>query len=112
MFIKSKKRTYTPIGIVELKFRSIPERLQQGGYGFVGKADISFTSYALNEDELKVLREQIQKDDIVDVFSLIEGATAESLGELKKDIDEFLGNEKPEEKENVNEKEEDINPFT
>lgn len=109
---KKQVRTYTPILIVEISFRSVPDRAEQrGGYGFRGKAKINFTSFALNDDELQVLKEQIDKDDVSDVFELIEGATEKSLGELKTDIEELLG-EKEEKEEEKNKENEDTNPFT
>ncbi|MEK6855710.1 MAG: hypothetical protein AABX66_00980 [Nanoarchaeota archaeon] len=107
--VKEKKvRTYHQIVLVEFNFRTIPERTQQG-YGFRGRVDITFTSYALNDDEIKLLRKQIEKDDINDVLGLIEGATTESLSQLQLDIDSFLGSTKEEEKE---EEKEDTNPFS
>jgi len=110
-FKRLKLRKYIPFIVVEFKFRSSPDRTdQRGGYGFRGKADIVFTSYALNEDELKILKEQLEKDDLGDVLTLIEGATTESLEKIQKDIDEFLEEKKPEEEKE--EKFQDTNPFT
>lgn len=110
MFKNITARKYSPIIIVEITFRSAPERNQQGGYGFRGKTEITFTSYALNEDELKILRKQLEEDDLNDAMNLIEGATTESLEQLKLDIDEFLD-------EKINEKKKkessfDENPFS
>lgn len=108
---KSKQdRSYVPILIVELKFRSIPERTQQGGYGFRGKVDIEFTSYALNDEELDLLRKSIEQDDLGDVLQLIDGITKDSLEHLKEDIDKYLGETKDEKKEKK--EHEDTNPFT
>ena len=107
-FAKMKLRNYHPITMVEFKFRSATDRIQQqGGYGFRGKADVTFTSFALNDDELQVLREQIEEDDFGDVYKMIEGATDESLGYLKDDLDLLLG-----EKEEEKEESEDVNPFS
>ncbi|MFH1425367.1 MAG: hypothetical protein ABIG28_01390 [archaeon] len=109
VYEKLKLRKYTPLTIIEFNFRSVPDREQQGGHNFRGKAEVSFTSFALNEDEMKILKEQIEKDDFGDVYKMIEGATDESLGQLKDDLDEFLG-EKDKQKEEK--KEEDTNPFS
>src|SRR3989344_3767152 len=107
--IEDKKiRTYCPLAVVDLKFRSIPDRSdQRGGYTFRGKVIIRFTSYALNTDELEFLKKQIEKDDIGDVMKLISGSTTESLGDIQKDIDEFLGTSKKEEEIKKEEKSED-----
>lgn len=112
MFKKPDARSYRSIMIVEFKFRSVPERAQQGGYGFRGKVEITFTSYALNEQELKILINEIERDDLEDTLKLIEGATTESLEKLQEEIDSFLSdapdkNEKKSEKENN-----DSNPFS
>ena len=105
-----KLRKYYPTIIVEFKYRSVPERTdQRGGYTYRGRAEIIFTSYALNDDELKALKESLEKDDIGDMYKLIEGSTTESLAQIQKDIEEFLEEKKPEEKK---EEKEDINPFT
>lgn len=108
-FKGANKRKYTPVVLVELKFRTIPERHQQGGYGFRGKAEIIFTSFALNEEERKILKDQLEWDDFKDVYALISGTTEESLEQLQGDIDEFMG-EKEEEKEKETSSEE-TNPF-
>ncbi len=107
-FKKAKKRDYFAVGVLDLKFRSIPERAsQQGGYGFSGKVEAEFTSFGLNSEEIKVLKQELEKDDFGDMYKAIEGATDESLGRLQADIDEILeGGIKEDEKA-----EEDVNPF-
>lgn len=110
-FRRMKLRKYVPLIIVEFNFRGAPDRSdQRGGFGYRGRAEIKLTSYALNEDELKVLKEKIREDDVGDMFSLIEDATTNSLGEIKEDIDHYLNSnnkEKEEEEEN-----DDSNPFS
>ena len=105
-------RPYYPIVIVEFKFRSSPERVGQSGYGFRGRVEVSFTSYALNKDELKVLKEQLEKDDLGDLMNMIEGSTSESLEAIKVDLDEFLDDKKKEKEEKEKERSEDTNPFS
>lgn len=109
IYKKIKTRKYYQVLIIDFNFRSIPEKVGQN-YGFRGKVDLVFTSYGLNEDELKILKQEITKDDVDDVFKLITGATEASLGSLKDDIDELLG-EKTKEEEKKEEKK-DINPFS
>ena len=109
-FENMKFRKYSPIAIIEFKFRSVPDKhTQRGDYGFRGRAEVKFTSFALNEDELKILKEQVEKDDFGDVFEMIQGATDQSLDQIQDDIDEFLGDngKKKEEKES-----QDVNPFS
>jgi len=107
MFEEPKGRKYSSILITDIKFRSIPERVtQQGGYMFKGKVEANFTGYSLNEEELKVLKEELEKDDFGDVFKAVEGVTEESLLQLQTDLDEFLDESKKEEKTG------DVNPFS
>ncbi|MBU0761211.1 MAG: hypothetical protein KJ600_01070 [Nanoarchaeota archaeon] len=113
-FKNPKLRKYAPIAVIEFKFRSVPDRAdQKGGYTFRGKVDVKFTSFALNEDELRILKEQVEEDNFGDVYEMIEGATEKSLGELKADLDEFVGEgtvgEEPKEKKPGSE---DVNPFS
>ena len=111
VFKKLKLRKYTPATIVELRFRSVPSReTQQGAYGYRGKVEVTFTSFALNVDEMKVLAEKIEEDDLGDAFKFIEGVTDESLGQIKDDINALLGEEVKEEKKEK--KAEDTNPFS
>lgn len=111
-FIKEVRRKYTPIVLVELKFRSIPERMQKGSYGFIGKAEITFTSFALNDDEIKLLEDQINKDNFGDVIDLMGGAVKESIGQLKEDVDKFLEDKEETPKEEKKKETEDTNPFS
>jgi len=111
IFAKKKIRKYSTILVVELSFRSVPERAGQQGYGFRGKVDITFTSYALRDDEIKLLKELIEKDDMDDAMKLIEGATTDSIEKMREEIEFFIkdldSKSKPKE-----EKKEDLNPFT
>jgi hypothetical protein len=95
-FLKKLKRKYYSCILVDFNFRGIPQKAgQQAHYVFGGKAEITFRSYALNEDELKKLDEELDKSDLSSVLDLVEGTTTESLGQLQGEIDSFL-EEKPE----------------
>ncbi len=97
-FAKLKQnRDYFGCVLVEFKFRGIPQRvIQQSHYVFGGRAEVDFTGYALNSEELDMLNQEIEKSDIGDVFGLIEGVTTDSLDQLKGDIEYFLDEEKTE----------------
>ena len=91
----TQKRQFFSCVLVDFRFRGIPQRIsQQSHYAFGGKAEISFSSYALNSDEIAKLNEEAEKSDIEDAFGLIEGITTESMGQLKDDIEFFLDEEK------------------
>jgi len=79
------KRDYYSCILVEFTVRGIPK---QGVT--VGRSEMSFKGYALNEDELKKLDYELQKSDIGDALTLIEGSTTESLEQMQADIDEFI----------------------
>ncbi|MDO8508077.1 MAG: hypothetical protein Q7S27_00165 [Nanoarchaeota archaeon] len=105
------KKVFNTIALVELKYRSVPERLSQGGgYGFRGRVDIDFTSYALTDDEVKVMKKELEKDDLGDLMKMIEGTTDDSLAKIQVDLDEFMDDKKDEKKDKKSS--DDVNPFT
>src|SRR3989338_2337346 len=68
IFKKYKGRNYYPIMTAEFRFRSSPERMTKGGYGFRGRAEVEFTSYALNDDELAILKAALDEDELGDTL--------------------------------------------
>lgn len=108
-------RKYTQVLLVEFKFRGIPQRAGQG-FTFGGKTTVSFTSLSLNNEEYEFLKQEIEKAELGDVLSLINGATKDSLDQIQGDIDSFLKEDeekdKKEKEEKENAREQDINPFT
>jgi len=94
------KRDYHSCILVEFRFRGIPQRMggQQAHYTFGGRTEVTFMSYALNDDELKKIDELLEDSDVGDVLKLVEGATTESLDQLKEEIDFFLEEESPKDK--------------
>jgi len=99
------KREYYSCVLVNFTFRGIPQRVaQQSHYAFGGRAEISFNSYALNDDEIKKIDEELEKSELGDILNLVEGITSESLEQLQKEIDYFLeeDKEKTEEKKSLN----------
>lgn len=110
LFKKVKTRKYFKVLVLELDFRSIPQRVsQRGDWSFGGRVEIKFTSYALNKDELEVLRDEINNDDINSVLKLVDGVTDESMDQIRKDIDAIIqGKEESEiEEQNKKKKEEE-----
>lgn len=106
---KKQKRKYYKCVLVDFTFRGIPQKSAQH-YTFGGRTEIRFKAYALNEDELKKLDQELAKSDVGDVLKLIEGATDDSLGKIQEEIDSFLDEEEEGVKE---EKTKDTsNPFS
>ncbi len=91
-FLRSLKRNYFSCVLVDFKFRGIPQRAgqQQSHYVFGGKAEVIFSAYALNQDELNRLNKELDGGDVEDVLKLIEGATTDSLKQLQEEINFFL----------------------
>ena len=109
-FIKSLKRKYFSCVLIEFNFRGIPQRvMQQSHYAFGGRAEVNFTAYALNEDEIKKLNQELEESDLGDVMRLIEGTTTESLEQLQEEINFFLEEQTEEEKKTSKDR---SNPFS
>jgi len=107
---KIKVKDYYSCVLVTFKFRGIPQKvIQQAHYVFGGRAEVSFKSYVLNEDEIKKLNEELEASDINDVLRLIEGATSESLGHIQEEINFFL--EEKDKKEGQEKRKDTSNPF-
>jgi len=104
--IKKPKRKYYAVVLIDLNFVGIPQKPSGQHYAFGGRVDVVFKSYAMNEEELKLFNQELEKDEVNEVMKLIEGSTTESLDELQEDIDYFIGKGKKEEKKIV-----DTNPF-
>ena len=110
------KRKYHPVLIVGLKYRGrVSQRVtQRGDYDFAmgGRVDMTFDSYSLNEDELRIVKDKFSNEDIGDSISLSGDVAAEALKDLKEDLDYFLKDDKGDEKkEKAEKKRNDINPF-
>jgi hypothetical protein len=104
------KRDYFSCVVVDFKFRSIPQKINQQTYVFGGKAEITFSTYALNKDELDRFNKEFDDSDIGNVLKLIEGGTTESLGQLQEEINFFL-EDKEKESEEKKRGEKGDNPF-
>ena len=103
------RRDYYTVILIEFKFRGIPQKVaQQSHYSFGGKAEITFNSYSLNQDELDKLDEELKQSDIEDTLKLIEGTTTESLDRLQDEINFFLDEKSEDEKK---EQQDTSNPF-
>jgi len=100
-------RDYYSCIVVDLRFRGIPQKIQQSHYAFGGRAEVTFKAYALNKEELDLVKKELNKSDLEDVLKLVEGSTS-GLKSLQEDIDFFLEDKKEEEKKEVEDK---SNPF-
>ena len=114
-FAKMKlKRNYYSCVVVDFNFRGVPKKVSpyQQHYMFGGRAEITFSAYALNDDELKIVKKELEKADIGDAFKLIEDSTTGSLEEMESEIDMFLREEEETEKKTEQKIQRDSsNPF-
>ncbi|HOW67437.1 MAG TPA: hypothetical protein P5186_27200 [Candidatus Paceibacterota bacterium] len=111
---KTKHREYSPILIVEMNFRGVPEKSRQGGFVYRGRSDLKFTSYALNTDEITVLKELIEKDELGDLWRTLFGGIDDTIDQLQKDIEELteeIPKGEPVVAGKAETKTEDVNPF-
>jgi len=106
-FLKKIKRDYTTCILVDFVFTAVPVK-QQSSY--VGRVEITFRGYSLNDDELKKLEKELEKSDLQDGLSLIEGITDDSLKQMQKEINDFLEEKEPEKKQQEKPKD-SSNPF-
>jgi len=98
-FLRKFKRKYYTCILVDFNFRGIPQQIQgKVGYTFGGRTEVSFKAYALNDEEIKKLKKDLETSDLEAALGLIDGITDDSLGQLKSDIESFLGEDKKEDK--------------
>jgi hypothetical protein len=111
------KRKYNQCLLINLKFRAhlLQKVDQRGNYApaFGGRIDMNFDSYALNDDELKIINKEMEKSDVNDVLNL--NLADDALKELQADLNEFLNEDEEKDKKKKEEKREkdenDVNPF-
>jgi len=110
---KKDFRDYAAYIVVDFKFRGIPQKTSpyQQHYVFGGRAEVTFTAYALNDEEIAVVKKQLAESDMGDALELIHGSTEGSLEEMQKDIDEFLNEEDIAEKKAAEKPKDTSNPF-
>ncbi len=111
------KRNYNQCIVIGLKYRGhVSQRMtQKGDYGFAmgGRIDMTFDSYALNDEELGLVRKELDNDDVSDSLAFSADVAGGALEELKEDLDYFLkgDEEKKRVKEEIVKDVDDINPF-
>ncbi len=88
--LRPRYRRCWPIVIISLRVRAIPERSNRGGYGYRGQVELRFRSYAVNEEELAVLRRELQRSEWGDVLGVVEQGTARELEALLGELDDLL----------------------
>jgi len=114
------KRDYNQCIVIGLKYRGhVSQRVTQKGdmgFGMGGRIDMTFDAYALNEEEYKLVRKELDKSDVDESMNFSVDVAGDALADLKEDLDYFLKSDDEKAKENAKDKKEkgenlDINPF-
>jgi len=105
-FINRLKKGYNSCVLIDFVFRAVPQQT-----AYLGRVNVTFRGYALSDDELAKLKQEMDKSDMGDVLRLVEGTTDDSIAKLQEEIDFFL-----EEKDEFKQKKQeeagnDVNPF-
>lgn len=109
------KRDYFSCVVVDLKFRGeLAQRDQRGNmaFGFGGKLEMTFDSYALNSEELKLIEKEMDSENLEAGLKFADIQASESLDQFKKDIEEILNENTEKEEKKKEKKSDDINPFS
>ncbi|MCK5321289.1 hypothetical protein KAJ38_01810 [Candidatus Pacearchaeota archaeon] len=111
------KRNYNQCVVIGLKYRGhLSRRADQKGnmdFAYGGRIDMVFDSYALNDEELGLVRKELDKEDVTDSLAFSADVAGGALDELREDLDYFLkgDEEKKKVKKESVKNSEDINPF-
>lgn len=105
-------RNYNSCIVADFRFRSIPQRTsQQPHYVFGGKAEVTFQSYALNDEEIDKVKNELEKSDFTDAMQLIENSTTESMKQIQEEINSFLEEKEEKSSEKKEKTKNESNPF-
>ena len=89
-FGSSDCRQYFSVVVIEVTFRVVPAKHRSGGFGYTGRADITFTSYGLRADELKVISSQLEQDALTDLMVFSGSDDTEDFQRLFRLIEEIV----------------------
>jgi hypothetical protein len=107
VLLKAKERQCFPVILIELRIRAAPERTAGGGYTYRGRVEVVATSYALNQDELSLLRREVEYDDFREVIGAVVENAQGTLSDIISKIETLLSPEVAEVQEP-----DDPNPFS
>jgi hypothetical protein len=87
MVLKTRRRVYCPVLIVEFRLRVAPERTSPGSYGYRGRFELTLTSYALNHEEIMVLRREFDRENLGEVTATVGGKAGEALQRILNEME-------------------------
>ena len=97
--ISKKIRGFSEVVMVDFKFRTYPTQAAP----HTGRVDISFRAYALNDDEMKLLKKLREDDSLSGLLGMSESVASESIKQLVADIDKYTKEVPDDEKKKENE---------
>jgi hypothetical protein len=103
-FKKVKMRTFHQIVFIDFTFRTYPS--QQ--FPHAGNVIVSFRAYAVNDDELLLLREKMRKDALNSMLGVSQNLSGETLRQIQEEIDYYLKRGEEKEKKEEEKKPESI----
>lgn len=110
-FLKKLKRKYYSCVLIDFVFRAVPQGTKAGGSTYIGRVDMKFRGYSLNDQELEKLKQEMDKSDMGDALKMIEGITDDSLKQIQDEINFFLEEKQEGTKEEEEKSSEGSNPF-
>lgn len=113
-WLRREFRAYCPILLVEWRFRGVPEHSPPGGNHYRGRSEITFTSYALREQELEWLKAEIERDELGELLRSLADINEENLKHIQEELNQFMDNENPKAEHNSKPAthDDDVNPFS
>jgi len=103
-FKKVKMRTFHQMVFIDFTFRTYPS--QQ--FPHAGNVMVSFRAYAVNDDELLLLREKMRKDALNSMLGVSQNLSGETLRQIQDEIDYYLKRGEEKEKKEEEKKPESI----
>jgi hypothetical protein len=119
---KKLDRKYYSVQIISFKYRGeLAQKVTQKGdyaFGFGGKVEMIFDSYALNSEELTMVKKKMEDADLLDGMNMVEDNMRVAFGQLKDDIEKYCTKTEADlrleelKKKKDGKKEMDTNPFS
>jgi hypothetical protein len=79
-----------PILVVEVTFRTAPEQARGGGFHHRGRIEITLTSYALREDELRLLQVEREREDLRQMVGAVSVVDEQTLTHLEEELNRLV----------------------
>ena len=82
-------RRPVPVLVVEATFRTSPEQAHGGGFHHRGRVEVTLTSYALREDELRLLQIEREREDMRQMIAAVAFTDEGTLAALEEELNQL-----------------------